>query len=130
MQKMVAARHAAAGMGAGAQEVGKIEVAKSGGADGHTVAEVFAKRAALKDKPVEVRGKVVKFLPQIMGKNWIHLRDGSGSPEKKNNDLTVTTKDSANVGDVVVVRGTVKLDRDLGAGYQYPVLIEEAKVSK
>jgi hypothetical protein len=130
MQKMAAAQHAMAGSGADAQEVGKIDVPKAAGPDARTVAEVHAQRTALKDKTVEVRGKVVKFLPQIMGKNWLHVRDGSGSADKKNNDLTVTTKDAASVGDVVLVKGVVHLDRDLGAGYQYPVIVEDAKVTK
>ena len=123
----MAAQHASAA--AGPADVGPVKVAKATGAGARTVAEVFSQRAALKDSQVVVRGKVVKFLPNIMGKNWLHLRDGSGSPQKKDDDLTVTTKDVAAVGDVVTVTGTVRLDRDLGAGYSYPVLIEDARVS-
>lgn len=124
----VAARHAAAASGPEVAE--KISVKKAEGADARTVAELYAQRAALKGKPVTVRGKVVKFNGGIMGRNWIHLRDGSGSPEGKDNDLTVTTSDSVAKGDVVVVRGTVAVDRDLGAGYTYVVLVEDAKVTK
>ena len=111
-------------------DAGKIKVKKADGAEGKTVAEVFAGKASLKDTSVAIRGKVVKYNPGIMGKNWVHLRDGSGTPEKKDDDITVTTLDSAAVGDVVLVRGTVHLDRDFGAGYSYPVIIEDAKVSK
>ena len=111
-------------------DAGKIKVKKAEGTEGKTVAEIFAGKASLKDAPVAVRGKVVKYSPGIMGKNWIHLRDGTGSREKKDDDITVTTSDSAAVGDVVVVRGNVHLDRDFGAGYVYPVIIEDAKVSK
>ena len=75
-------------------------------------------------------GKVVKFLPGIMGKNWLHLRDGSGARANGDDDITVTTGDSAAVGDVVLVRGTVRIDKDFGAGYRYAVMVEEAKVSK
>ena len=64
-----------------------------------------------------------------MNRNWVHLRDGSGAAGK-DNDLTVTTSDNAAVGDVVVVKGTVRLDKDFGAGYAYPVIVEDAKVSK
>ena len=42
---------------------------------------------------VVVRGRVVKFNPEIMGRNWLHLRDGSGSAEKQDNDITITTSD-------------------------------------
>ena len=93
------------------------------------MSELYAAKAS-QDAPVAVRGKVVKYNPGVMGKNWIHLRDGSGSTEKKDNDLAVTTSDSAAVGDVVLVKGKVRLDRDFGSGYVYPVIVEDAKVSK
>ena len=120
------AQHSSAA--SGPADVGVIKVAKAEG--GKTVAEIFAERTALKDKEVAVRGKVVKYTPEVMGKNWIHLRDGSGSRDKKNDDITVTTKGTAAVGDVVLVRGTVKLDKDFGAGYTYSVILEDAKLSK
>jgi hypothetical protein len=115
-------------MAAGAANVGDVKVAKADG--GKSVAEVWSSKDANKDKPVVVRGKVVKFLGGIMGRNWLHLRDGSGSADKGDNDITVTTSDSAGVGDVVTVNGTLRVNKDFGAGYRYPVIIEEAKVSK
>ena len=75
-------------------------------------------------------GKVVKANSSIMGRNWIHIRDGSGAREKKDDDLTVTTQDGAAVGDIVVVKGVVHVDRDFGAGYSYPVVVEDAKVTR
>jgi hypothetical protein len=42
----------------------------------------------------------------------------------------VATTGTASVGDVVVVTGTVRIDKDFGAGYSYPVMIEDATVSK
>ena len=127
-KQMMAAQHAAAA--AGPADAGDVKVPKADGTNAKTVAEIVDGRTGLKDKDVVVRGKVVKFLPGIMGKNWLHVRDGSGTPEKKNNDLTVTTSDMAAVGDVVVVKGPVHLDRDFGAGYAYAVMIEDAKLSK
>ena len=123
----IAAQHAAAA--AGPADVGDVKVPKASGADARTVAEVYAQRAALKEKPVTIRGKVVKFNAGIMNRNWVHLRDGSGTAGK-DNDITVTTGDTAAVGDVVVVKGTVRVDKDFGAGYAYPVIVEDAKVSK
>jgi len=117
-------------MSAPAADKTPIKVAKAEGSDAKSVAEVWASRDSLKDGEVVVRGKVVKFLGGIMGKNWIHLRDGSGSAEKADNDITVTTNDTAAIGDVVVISGVVHVDKDFGAGYRYPVIIEEAKVSK
>jgi hypothetical protein len=127
-QATMAAQHAA--LANASVDVGETKVEKAEGVDGKTVAEIFASKTSLADTLVAIRGKVVKYNSGIMGKNWIHLRDGSGSPEKKNHDLTVTTSDSAAVGDVVLVRGTVHLNRDFGSGYAYPVIIEDAKVLK
>lgn len=124
----VAAQHQAAAEGPDRVKVAKV--AKAAGPDGRTVEELFKQRTALKEKKVAVKGQVVTFRAGIMGKNWIHLRDGSGSHEKKDDDVTVTTQDDAKVGDVVTVKGTVRLERDFGAGYAYPVIIEDAKVTK
>ncbi len=122
----MAAQHQAAAT-APTVKVGKI--AKAGGPEGKTVEEVWTHRAALKEKTVAVKGQVVKFSPGIMSRNWIHLKDGSGRADKKDNDITVTTQDDVKVGDVVTVKGTVRLDKDFGAGYAYPVIIEDAKVT-
>ena len=104
-------------------EVGGIEKVE----DGKTVAEVFAGKEDLAGKEVLVRGKVVKFMPKIMGKNWLHLQDGSGS--EGTNDLTVTTDALVKVGDLVLVHGVVSADRDFGFGYSYEVIIEDAEVT-
>lgn len=112
------------------QEVGDVKVPKASGANARTVAEVNAKGLALKDKPVLVRGKVVKFNGGIMGRNWIHLRDGTGSAADNSNDLLVTTTQKASAGDVLTVKGVVKTDRDFGSGYVYKVVIEEATLQQ
>ncbi|HJV49366.1 MAG TPA: hypothetical protein VJ549_08840 [Geothrix sp.] len=109
-------------------EVGKID--KAAGADGRTVAEVWAQKGSLKEKSVSIRGKVVKYNPGVMGKNWMHLQDGSGDPAKGTHDITVTTQDTVAKGDVVTVKGTLRLDKDFGAGYTYAAIVEEAKVQK
>jgi hypothetical protein len=123
----MAAQHAQAA--AGPSDVGSVKVPKASGSDARTVAEVFAQRAALKEKGVTIRGKVVKFNEGIMGRNWLHIRDGSGTAGK-DNDLTITTAEKAAVGDVVVVKGKVQVDKDFGAGYSYPVIVEDAKLGK
>ena len=111
-------------------DVGDVKVAKASGPDARTVAEIVTRKADLKDKTVVVRGKVVKFTGGVLGKNWIHLRDGSGSAADGTNDVLVTTTDEAKIDDVVLVKGVVHLDRDFGSGYSYQVLIEEASVKK
>lgn len=109
-----------------AAEVDLTGITKAEG--GKTVAEVFAEKDALAGKPVTFRGKVVKTNPDIMGKNWLHVRDGSG--EEGTNDLTITTAGTLpNVGDTVVVTGNVTLNKDFGMGYAYDVLVEDAQVT-
>jgi hypothetical protein len=93
---------------------------------GKTVEEVFSAKDELSGKKVTLRAKVVKFSPQIMGKNWIHLQDGTGG--EGNNNLTITSGDFAQVGDTVLVSGTLTTDKDFGFGYHYPVLVEDATV--
>ncbi|MFL5396227.1 MAG: nucleotide-binding protein [Myxococcales bacterium] len=109
-----------------AAEAGKVKVERLAGPSGQTVEQVFAKRAALNGKAVGVRGKVVKVTSGVMGRNWVHLRDGTGAAGS--DDLLVTTQDECAVGDVVVARGTARTDQDFGAGYKYTVLIEGAKL--
>jgi hypothetical protein len=94
---------------------------------GKTVAEINNDRAKLSGKTVAVRGKVVKYNGGVMGKNWLHIRDGSG--KEGSNDLTVTTATDAKVGDTVLVSGKVVTDRDFGSGYKYSVIIEDAEVA-
>jgi len=95
---------------------------------GKTVAEVFAGRRELEGKLVDVRGKVVKVTSGVLDRNWLHLRDGSGAAGT--NDLIVTTAEVVNPGDVVIVHGKIGTNRDLGAGYHYDVLIENATVTR
>jgi hypothetical protein len=97
-------------------------------AGGHRVADLWARRSELAASEVVVRGRVVKYNDGILGRNWLHIQDGSGDPEAGTHDLTVTTNGKSAVGDLVIVRGVVAVDRDFGAGYSYAVLVEEAEV--
>jgi hypothetical protein len=107
-----------------------IKVDKAPGADGKTVAEIFEQRSQLVNQRIAVRGKVVKISMNIMGKNWIHLRDGTGRRESNTDDITVTTQETASVGDIVLIKGKISTDRDFGMGYSYPVMIEDAQLIK
>jgi len=106
------------------------KVAKASGPNARTVAEVVGGKSALKDKPVVVRGQVVKFNGGIMGKNWVHLRDGSGSAADGSDDILITTQDKTAVGDIVSVSGTVRTDVTVGPGYAYSVMIDGATLRK
>lgn len=91
---------------------------------GHTIAEIIANKGELSGKQVKVRGKVTKFTGGVMNKNWIHMIDGSGDT-----DLTVITDQVAATGQMIVIEGTVLLDKDFGYGYFYELLIEDAKIT-
>jgi len=95
---------------------------------GKTVEEIILGKKDLKGQEVVVRARVSKAVSGVMDKNWVHLQDGTGGPGS--NDLTVTTGDAAKVGDTVLVKGKVSVDRDFGSGYRYDVMLEDAKVTK
>lgn len=97
--------------------------------DGKTVAEINSGKADLSGQEITLRGKVVKYNAQIMGKNWLHVQDGSGDVADGSNDITVTTATEAQVGDTVLLTGKVTLDKDFGYGYKYALIIEDANVT-
>jgi hypothetical protein len=94
---------------------------------GVSVAEVFERTDELNGQEIVLRGKVVKYNSGILGSNWLHVRDGSGAAGT--NDLTVTTNATAKEGDTVLIRGTLGKDRDIGSGYFFPVIVEDAQVT-
>ena len=106
-----------------AAEKGKTASAKT---EVYKVEELYAKKEKLNGKKVTVKGKVVKFSPGIMGKNWIHLQDGSG--KQGTNDITITTDQNTAIGENIVVTGNLVTNKDFGGGYKYEVIIEEATV--
>ena len=91
---------------------------------GHTIAEILSNKKELSGKVIKVRGKVTKFTADIMSKNWIHIIDGSND-----GDLTIITDQIAEAGQMIMVEGTVLLDKDFGYGYFYELLIDNAKIS-
>ena len=105
----------------------KVKVKKATGKNAYTVAELFKNKAKLNKKKIVVRGKVVKVSSNIMGKNWIHLRDGSGSHASADFNLVVTSKSVPAEGEVVLVNGTLYKDKDFGGGYKYAVIVEDAE---
>lgn len=121
-QPNVAAMHAKPAAVAPAFDFSRIK--KPNG--GLTVAEIHAQKSALAGKTVTIRAIAVKVTPQVMGRTWIHLRDGTGAPGT--NDLTVTSDAIAEAGDVVLVTGTVVVSKDFGFGYKYEVLLENGKL--
>jgi hypothetical protein len=108
----------------------KISVDKASGPDAYTVGEIFEKAAKLNEKTAVVKGKVVKVSEGIMGKNWIHLKDGTGDAAMQTNKLVTTSKDLPAVGDIVTMKGTIYKDKDFGSGYKYGVIMENASIQR
>ena len=94
---------------------------------GKSISQIYKEKEQLNGKTIKVKGKVVKYNPSIMGRNWIHIQDGTG--DKEEFDLLVTSNDETKVGDIIVAEGNLALDKDFGAGYTYKVLIENAKIT-
>jgi hypothetical protein len=107
-----------------------VTVPRADGPDARTVAEVYAGRLALKDRPVAIRARVAKVTVGVMNRNWIHLQDGSGSAADGSDDLVATSAEEPTVGEVVVARGVVRADVNFGSGYAYRVLVEDATFRK
>ncbi len=105
-----------------------IKISPAQGDNAVTIEMAYRMKDKLNGKKVLIKAKVVKVSRNILGKNWVHLQDGTGSEKEKNFDITVTTGDLPKVGEIVLVEGILKKDRDIGAGYFYPVLIEDARV--
>jgi len=102
----------------------KIEKPKNG----TSLSELFSGKKTFSGKSIIVKGKVVKVNNGIMDKNWVHIVDGTQF--ENTNDLTITTAETVNIGDIVTFKGVIVLDKDFGQGYKYDVLLEEGKLIK
>ena len=66
-----------------------------------------------------------------MGRNWIHIQDGTGSPDDPTHDLVVTTSQDPEADwDIITVEGILAANKDFGSGYSYRVIIEEASINQ
>lgn len=95
---------------------------------GLSIAKLFSSRNDYAGKKIKMKGLVVKVNEEVMGKNWIHIQDGTKDGE--NFDLTITTLDKAAVDEVVTFEGTITLNKDFGYGYSYEIILEDAKLVK
>jgi len=91
-----------------------------------TIADLYSGKSRYSGKTVKITGKITKINPAIMGKNWLHIQDGTESGGFF--DLTVTTDLSPEVGKIVTIEGQVSADRDFGYGYTYEILLENGKI--
>jgi len=89
-----------------------------------SIGDLFEDPAKFEGQTIVVSGEVAKYNPAIMNLNWVHLQDGTEFEGKY--DLTITSSDAFEVGQVVSIQGVVALNRDFGSGYSYEVLLENA----
>lgn len=94
---------------------------------GMSIGDLHRRRAELAGQSVVVRGRVTKFTERVLGRNWLHIADGTSDGAAA--DLTISTEARARVGDVVTATGTVAIDEDLGYGYHYDVLLKDATLA-
>jgi len=106
----------------GTQSQGTIDVEPAEGSI--QLADLFSDREKYKGKMVQVTGKCVKVNPMIMGRNWVHVQDGSGDGL----DLTITTSENVQLNEVVTFEGVIALNKDFGAGYKYDIIMEQGKL--
>ncbi|MEZ0329557.1 MAG: DNA-binding protein [Dissulfuribacterales bacterium] len=106
------------------------KIDKAAGENSYVIADMHAKAKELAGKTVQVKGMVTKVSSGIMGKNWVHIQDGSGAQDAQNFDMTVTTQAQPKEGDIVTFEGVLAADKDFGAGYRYDVIIEDAKLKQ
>jgi hypothetical protein len=91
-----------------------------------TIAKLLENKKSLAGTIIRVKGKITKYNPSIMGKNWVHIQDGTEFDGGF--DLIITTLEQLTVGSTVTFEGKIVLDKDFGYGYAYAIMMEEAKV--
>lgn len=89
-----------------------------------TIASLVAQPENFEGTVIQLSGTCVKLNSNIMGRNWIHLKDGT----QDDYDLVLTSNFPVQEGAKVTMKGTVSLDRDFGAGYLYDIIVENAVV--
>jgi hypothetical protein len=93
---------------------------------GITIGQLLSDTDSYAGKTVRIKGRVTRVNRAIMNRNWVHIQDGTSYSGKF--DLTITTQEQVDVGDVVIFQGTINLNRDFGAGYTYEVIMENASL--
>jgi len=106
----------------------EISVTKADAPNGYSVEELYSQAEKLNGRKVTLHGLVVKVSPNIMGRNWIHMQDGTGNPMKNSHDMVVTSSQIPEVNSEITIEGVLAADKDFGAGYKYRAIIEKAVI--
>ena len=106
--------------------IDRIDVKVEPCADCIIIEKIIANKKDFADKTISVKGIVTRINEGIMGKNWVHIQDGTGVEGAF--DLTVTTIQNVKKGDTVTFKGTIAIDKDFGYGYFYDIIMEDAQI--
>ena len=87
-----------------------------------TLTELLNDPQRFEGELIEISGLCTKVNTNIMDRNWIHLKADEDAAE----ELVATSKEAPAVGETIVLHAIVRLNKDFGAGYVYPILLEEA----
>ncbi|NNE26728.1 MAG: hypothetical protein HKN09_07780, partial [Saprospiraceae bacterium] len=87
------------------------------------IKDLLEQQEELEGEVVQLTGMCTKVNPNIMGRNWVHLKDGSADDF----DLVITTNQRVMEGETLTMQGVVVLNKDFGAGYRYNLILEEGK---
>jgi len=98
------------------------------GKNAHRVAELVLARASLAGQRVRVRGEVTK-VTDVQDHAFFHIRDSSLGPDGQAADLVLTSSARPKRGEIATFEGLLRVDVDVGVGFKYPALIENATVS-
>jgi len=88
------------------------------------IAELVNNYKKYEGKTIQVSGTCVKINPNIMNRNWIHLKDGS----KDDFDLVITSDSFVDEGSIITIKATVSINKDFGAGYKYDLILENGTI--
>jgi hypothetical protein len=88
------------------------------------IADLVSDPKKYSGQTIQISGECVKINSNIMGRNWIHIKDGS----KDDYDLVITSDIVVPQGQLITMTGTVALDKDFGASYKYDIIIEDGKL--
>jgi hypothetical protein len=109
----------------------RIEPAR--GNNAYVISALSAQRQKLAGQRVRVRAEVTKVTPDVNGRAFFHLRDGTAGAGGAGStgqapDLVATAVVPPQRGQVAIFEGTLRTDVDVGIGYKYPVLLEGATI--
>jgi len=89
-----------------------------------SIADLVKNASAYANKEVQVTGTCTKINPNIMNRNWVHLKDNSNTDY----DFVITTDQMIPEGHTVTMKGTVAVNKDFGAGYKYEIILENCTI--